>query len=126
MGDMRSKKVWRYWCDFCSKGGCSKSAMVKHEQHCTLNPARKCRMCTDFPRVIQQPIADLIAAYNEGIEALRTKANGCPACMLAAIRQWKRDNDLFPDERWDYWDFSAEREVYWRTHGTAIPEVERW
>jgi hypothetical protein len=42
---MRTKKVNRYWCDFCSKAGLQAGAMRKHEQHCTMNPARSCRVC---------------------------------------------------------------------------------
>lgn len=43
---MRTKKVNRYWCDHCNKAGLSASAMTRHEAHCTLNPARNCRVCT--------------------------------------------------------------------------------
>lgn len=43
---MKSKKVTRYWCDHCNKGGLQRHSMEKHERHCTLNPARACRVCT--------------------------------------------------------------------------------
>ena len=42
---MRTRKVSRYWCDFCDKGGLQKHAMAVHEKHCTLNPGRECRVC---------------------------------------------------------------------------------
>jgi hypothetical protein len=65
---MRTKKVNRYWCDFCNKAGLQAGAMRKHEKHCTLNADRKCRVC----RLIEdgmdsdefeakRPLADLIA-----------------------------------------------------------------
>lgn len=114
---MKIKKVNRYWCDFCNKAGLSASHMAKHEKHCTLNPARECRMCkmmkdgwdSDFkqatlPELIAiLPPPDMVANENGGIEyhytyqakldaaipLLRKAAGGCPACMMAALRQAK-------------------------------------
>lgn len=43
---MRTKTVKRHWCDHCNKAGLSRVAMERHEQHCTMNPARNCRVCT--------------------------------------------------------------------------------
>ncbi len=37
---MKTKKVSRYYCDFCNKGKLSKPWMVKHERHCYKNPDR--------------------------------------------------------------------------------------
>lgn len=42
---MKSRIVTQYICEMCNKRGLSRSAMVKHEQHCTLNPDRLCKMC---------------------------------------------------------------------------------
>lgn len=113
---MRMKKVNRYWCDFCNKAGLSAGHMSKHEKHCTLNPARECRMCrlladgldSDFER---KTLAELIAilpdsgpcnavtdidinreheklteAVIEAIPMLRKASGNCPACMMAALR----------------------------------------
>ena len=106
---MRTKRVNRYYCDYCGKGGCQAAAMRKHERHCTMNPNRVCRMC----RVLNQPQPDIEnlvallprpqdyehhdygstaykgfgAAMKDGMAALREAADGCPACILAAIRQ---------------------------------------
>jgi hypothetical protein len=64
---MRTKKVNRYWCDFCNKAGLQAGAMRKHELHCTLNADRKCRVCamigdnmTDEECEAKVPLADLI------------------------------------------------------------------
>jgi hypothetical protein len=102
---MRSKPSTRYFCDFCNKGGNSASAMARHERHCTLNPQRECRMC-QLGEVTQQPMADLLGCLRtvcddpkwhsddcwqrnaqECLEQLKKLADGCPACILAAIRQ---------------------------------------
>lgn len=116
---MRTKKVNRYWCDFCNRAGLSAGHMRSHEKHCTMNPNRECRVCkmvaddrdADF---VMPPLSALVAILPdplpfkrvyEGItghgyfdeslvgdvgtvlSTLRAAAGGCPACILAAIRQ---------------------------------------
>lgn len=64
--------------------------MKRHERGCTLNPDRECGFCQEA-ELCQEPMADLISALGkgdtEGMDKVRTLAEGCPACMLAAIRQ---------------------------------------
>jgi len=103
---MKQKRVWRYYCDFCGKSGCNKASIKKHEMHCTMNPNRICRMC-ELMEWEQQPIEKLKksivkikdekqvddgfitgiipAEYN--IEKLKDISNGCPACIMSALRQ---------------------------------------
>ena len=92
---MRSRKVTRYYCDHCSKGKFHRPAMEKHELSCTMNPNRVCRMCK-MAQIEQKTLSALIPllpVFNtenpdpgKG-EAIRAATNGCPACILAAIRQ---------------------------------------
>lgn len=151
---MRTKKVNRYWCDFCNKAGLQAGAMAKHEKHCTLNPDRSCRVCTIVNggyRVGAEEMARLVAilpdstAYNapaqgaeytkicdqqfncecldnfeesatehakllRGVEAamprLREETEGCPACILAALRQAK-----IPVPMVEGFDFKAEMQT---------------
>lgn len=92
---MQSYKTTRYRCDFCGKTGGHAGHMRKHEKFCTANPNRRCRMCRIDPDPTnpgtQTDIARLIRILGKGDETgmrnLRSAANGCPACMLAAIRQ---------------------------------------
>ena len=42
---MRTRRVNRYYCDFCKKAGCSKYHLARHEAACTMNPKRICRVC---------------------------------------------------------------------------------
>ena len=42
---MRTKTIKRHWCDHCNKAGLQAHAMARHEAHCTMNPARGCRVC---------------------------------------------------------------------------------
>lgn len=90
---MKQKRVWRYYCDYCNKGGCSKGHMVKHEKHCTMNPNRLCGLCEAAGNT-PVPIPNLIAAltghgddWATGMTELRDLTDDCPACILAAIRQ---------------------------------------
>lgn len=93
---MRQKKVWRYYCDHCRKAGCGKAAMVKHERGCTRNPQRVCGFCKRSGNT--EP---LVEAACDSLEALRTAAGGCPACMLVGVhglrslikQEWDHDED---------------------------------
>lgn len=103
---MRTRKVNRYYCEYCKKSGGSASHMVRHEKHCTLNPNRWCRVC-ELIEGYRRPLEELIAVLpdiiekpdgfgsvtveceglKEAVKELRDLADGCPACMMAALRQ---------------------------------------
>lgn len=128
---MRTKKVSRYWCDHCNKAGLSRSAMARHEQHCTLNPERSCRVCNLLNGGSHgKPMSELVAmlpdsalyhtsgkgiedcwrvhkalsdAANAALPSLREAVSECPACILAALRQAK-----IPLPMVDDFDFTAE------------------
>jgi hypothetical protein len=61
--------------------------MSRHEKNCTANPNRKCGMCGNVG--IEGFVEVLGIGDDAGVEKLREAANGCPACMLAGIRQSK-------------------------------------
>ena len=108
---MRSVQRVVFYCDFCRKHGLSRVAMEKHEAACTMNPRRVCRWRidghSDGSRVID--VAEIAAVLRdratpypisadpeaeertylakEDIDWLRGEVEGCPACMLAALRQ---------------------------------------
>ena len=124
---MRTKKLNTYWCEFCRKHGLSASHIAKHEKHCTGNPNRKCRMC-DAAGLTQKPMAELVAClptwYREdwidpvvqplterqivaGMKDLIELADGCPACILAAMRQRR-----IPHYAAD-WDFREAAKSFW-------------
>lgn len=92
---MKTKRVNRYYCEFCKKSGCSAGHMRKHERACTMNPGRVCGVCKMLGAT-QGPLGDLrnlLPAFgagnlmNEALPQLRKAANNCPACMFAALRQ---------------------------------------
>lgn len=130
---MKTKLVKRYWCEFCNRAGLQERAMVKHEQHCTMNPARTCRVCALISEgtgdEASAPLADLMtllpdnvaftchdsmgnappaykafcANLDAAVPMLRKAANGCPACFMAALRQ-----KGIPVPMVDSFDFKAE------------------
>lgn len=100
-----------YYCEWCRRHGLQRAAMEKHERHCTLNPERVCRWRidghSDGTRVIDiAPLAAELRSRAEpyplsadpntefrtaltqaDIDWLHDEVSGCPACMLAALRQ---------------------------------------
>ena len=106
---MKKKKVWRYWCDFCGKGGCNKFCIAEHEKYCTRNPQRICRMC-QLGNHQQMPFQSLEYAFDiGGLTELRTISKGCPACMLSGILAWKKNH---PREEYIEWDYKKECAEY--------------
>jgi hypothetical protein len=88
---MKTKLVNRYYCDFCKKSGGAARWILRHETGCTMNPNRTCGMCRLMQNE-QAPIVDLVHVLvmespEVAIKNLREVSGGCPACMLAAIRQ---------------------------------------
>ena len=133
---MRKVKRWRYYCDFCKKGGASGGHMSRHEKSCTVNPNRICRMC-QFADQEQPSMVDMLEALKiasitkeiekfkigndlfesetykienekKAVEKLREVANGCPMCMLAAIRQTGYPAPIFSS-----FDFKKEKKIFW-------------
>lgn len=84
---MKASKRWRYYCDHCNKSGGSKASMQKHERVCTANPARVCNMHGFINSATRPNIQSLMSAAKVGLKELTDIADGCPACMLAGIRQ---------------------------------------
>jgi len=120
---MKTKKVNRYYCDYCQKSGGAAGHIRRHESACTMNPNRVCRTCL-LMEATQAKMEDLIAilpnaelhktdsddysptltvAANEVLPKLRKAANNCPACILAAIRQAHIPVPMVTD-----FDFAAE------------------
>ena len=104
---MKRIRRWRYYCDYCKKS--SGRSLADHEKHCTMNPARVCRFCKLLGET-QRPLAELFAAIRsvprEGsvLTALGNVTGKCPACILAAIRQYP---DTLFDESVTMFDYKA-------------------
>lgn len=119
---MRSKLVTSYYCDFCRKATCSASHTARHERACTMNPNRVCKMCVAAGNE-QASRDELAAAWNRDIAStdqdnigvkrvepnqLSIAAMGCPACILATIRQ-ETPGDVLP-----YFDYKSATADFWR------------
>lgn len=131
---MKTKKVNRYYCDYCKKSGCSAPHMRKHEERCTMNPRRRCGVCglleeaqvpleplvqvfrkspagqLDGPAGSYRYFSDAMAAEsNDALADVRVAANNCPACILAAIRQAG-----IPVRSVTDFDWTKEMEAVWK------------
>ncbi len=115
---MKTKKVSRYYCDFCGKGGCGAGHMKKHERGCTLNPDRQCGLCALFEEG-QVIYADLDAALNKDIvaggegvmklENLRDASRNCPLCILSTLRLSKENEGSMEND----FNFKNEIDAFW-------------
>lgn len=115
----------RYYCEHCKKGSGSPSAMKRHESGCTANPGRVCRMCamlTDEGGPDPAPQRDeLIKIMDEhGFKAMCDAANGCPACILSALRtkNFKGDAEslpcvLGPEDGRETWSYKQAKDDWW-------------
>lgn len=102
---MRRVQRWRYYCDFCKKSGASGGWIAKHERGCTRNPERVCGMCAKG-ELSQRPMADLLAALNDGgAEKVLALAEGCPACVVAAIHAHRKAEPLTYEHETGYSNF---------------------
>jgi hypothetical protein len=111
---MRKKKVWRYYCEFCKKSGCSAGHMKNHEKHCTMNPKRDCRMCNISGTGGESIDILVITFIYNGLAALREAAEGCPACMLAAMRQAEvKDTEVELLSEIAGWSYEEEKKEWW-------------
>jgi hypothetical protein len=103
---MRTKKVSRHYCDFCNRGGFYRRKMEIHEAGCTANPNRKCNVCASVGTAKMSALLKILDSITEEnkdtiLMALKLKANYCPACVFAALRQHKRTSitNLDPEDQ---------------------------
>ena len=95
--NVKTKAV--YYCDHCRKHGLSRHSMERHEQGCTMNPARACGWqtggCTSDIGSLAVQMKERAISRDGGsptfvkddIDWLHDEVEGCPACMLSALRQ---------------------------------------
>ena len=106
----KTKLVQQNGCDFCGKVGYSASWISRHEKHCTMNPDRECGMCAiignnppDLRKIVERIKAQtgpvlwrpdscgFKMPYVDGhlpeLADIRDEVEGCPACILAILRQ---------------------------------------
>lgn len=134
---MKVVKRNRYYCEFCPKAGGSAWHLKRHEDHCTLNPNRKCRVCKMVGATETLPMPRLLAALpdpetckrpypdspqnfffddatltpqvNAAVRHLREMTGNCPACIMAALRQKGIPVPMATEFNW-----TAEMKAIWR------------
>jgi len=133
---MRERMVRRYYCDHCGKGGCSKGHMARHERGCTLNRNRVCGLCAHVG-LNQKSADELVDAFRgcgdddaQRLASLRDAAEGCPACILTALRilfppvKNMDAEDLQFSPPWPDFDFKKELADFWREVSSARAESD--
>ncbi|HEY0916520.1 MAG TPA: hypothetical protein VGE22_16725 [Solimonas sp.] len=130
---MKTVKRTLYYCDHCGRRSFFRNSMEKHEAGCTLNPARVCRMHRFMDGATAPSMEALIAALTAGgFDGLVKASDGCPACILAAIRQapdaglkYERApwSPFEGDRTWPVedgrheWDFKKATAQFWNDYG---------
>lgn len=130
---MKMKMRPRYYCDHCKKANGSPSAMKRHEVGCTANPQRVCGMC----RFAEQeggpepaPNRDELVRVmdTEGFAAMVKVANGCPACILSALRTKNVSPDGLgpsvggPEDGRHVWDYQKAKADWWSDYNSERSE----
>lgn len=111
-----------YYCEFCKKHGLTSNSIKEHEQHCTANPNRECRMCYDGPlsfdiQVKEDYNRDGSVSWTE--KAINIKGDECPACILAFVRQNKVTNIILSRDKnggWDSWNYKEAVNKWWQNN----------
>lgn len=128
-------KKWRYYCEYCKKAGASAGHIRRHEAACTLNPKRICRMCkiteetpadmadvfkmlSEIPNITNPHLRDDELVINK----LRDIVGGCPACMMAALRLYKKEGAPLI-ALVDGFNYQKEKETFWAPINTK--EIEK-
>ena len=136
---MIKKKVWRYYCEHCKKCKGTAVSMRLHEDHCTLNPRRACRLCdcSDTSEELKKAVAYLTSVSIERetfgfkeitfadkaatLKELRRIMDDCPICMFAAMRQTGVHTDSPKDRK----TLAANTEADYLTKGTPCEPPRR-
>lgn len=121
---VKEKKV--FYCSHCKKYRLSRPAMEKHERHCTMNPERVCRW-RGVDEHVQVDLRFIVARLRnhhdselgEAVVWLRKTVDGCPACMLSALRQSGLDY-----HRWTEWHYEDEVEQWRKDQRQAEDDAE--
>lgn len=126
----------RYYCDHCNKGNGSPSAMKRHESGCTLNPHRVCGMCkllADEGGPEPAPPRDELVRIMDaqGFSAMCEAAQGCPACILAALRTKNSTDEgtgapivLGPEDGRESWAYKPAKDQWWKEFNSGQAERE--
>lgn len=91
-----------FYCEFCKRHRLTALAIEKHEPRCIYNPNRSACGWHDDKKpyshaaTLALNLKDRVLKEGEPLDWLRIGADGCPACMLAAVAQadltmWERD-----------------------------------
>jgi hypothetical protein len=102
--------------------------MARHEVVCVHNPKRVCWACQEFsldPEPLENliPLAFAITREDQDLGPLQKSANGCPACMLAAIVQARKIFTDPEDAVWVKFDYKARMQEKYGEHNREFRDM---
>lgn len=113
---MKVKKKNVYYCDFCGKYYLRIDAMKNHEEGCTLNQNRVCKldhMDVDIPDLVNK-YKKLYEGDGFKIDDLREEAEYCPNCILTVIRC--AGITTYSEKVKGEWSYKQEMKDWWEFH----------
>lgn len=116
---MKQRKVWRYNCEFCSRGYFKPKKCQDHEKRCIQNPSRVCGMCerNDINQAPLEVLKSVVEDSGYDIDALRQASLGCPMCMLAVVMAENKAMGFSRrSEEWWYFDYAEEMKIFDAKH----------
>lgn len=118
-----------HYCEFCKRHGLSRHSMEAHEAKCTLNPVRVCKWGEEGHtaayglRVLAEEVRQRAPLGPADIDWLHDEVDGCPACMLAALRQSGLEYHFDTENGGKLWDYGEEVERYRKAEREAHAEM---
>ena len=122
---MYEKTKTVFYCDFCARHRLSRHAIEQHERTCTLNPDRDCRWSFNGKEHPDFDLGAAVAHLRERVEGgsrtpftsadidwLHDECEGCPPCMLAALRQSGAVDYHYDDRSQRIFDYENEVTEY--------------
>lgn len=116
---IKTKKV--YYCGFCKKH--SLKSLVVHEQHCTGNINRVCRLCGR-----KEPLKEIVdklkdVSFAVILEDIKNELEfECPLCILTIIRC--AELNKFP--KTITFDLKEELDKWWESINEGEKSEEEW
>ena len=138
---MKTVKKNVYYCDFCNKKSLNGAYIKRHEEGCTNNPGRHCKLCEgreirEFIEQLKQRFEiretepDEYSGISRSIEwrsepitlnEILEFTEGCPNCTLSILRQTKLNYKVFGFE----YDYKKEMATWWSEKNKEEWEKER-
>ena len=130
-----------YYCEFCKKH--SLRSLAEHENSCTLNPNRHCKLCDiagffdtklvdeAINKIFLLPFEQNTIGYKnikiseQQRDELTSGMDGCPACLASVVkRAWKTAKEKGVGLTFEKLDLKERFNEFWREVNTNRSDYE--